>query len=477
MVQSLLISKAELEEIPLDSRARIELSLLVPDDVRDKSILHIIQNTTSYWNSDISAEITGAPNTYDVGAPKFATIKTYHDNQNQVGFESKLYDDDSATSVNMTITLSGGVGTHTTDYGTWTIDNQRVCEAATTKIKAATCYDVKFTPDVAAINNIENKIVKLDLVTSISGSTTETDTLSYIISDENIQIDLDASNSNIIDASTTYTASNIDATLTSTKESSDTFSVEVKETEDNAGTYSAVNSTKVGPNMTAGYSAGEYSLTLGKWYFAEADNASPVSLSGYTTVKRKITFIPDASAVNGLNAGDVRYATITVSTMRSSIVVKTETFTVAIYGAMLPVFKISAVTDSVIEGGTAQFKITTDSDPGTTSHAVTFTPKNTKGSFLKTADLDASKSISNLTFTPDQQQNPTSWTSNTIDLELRTNNNTDEDHGIIAIKLDRPSGSISSATFTTDPNSVATIAVKDQTVPVITFEKCTWNKC
>ena len=312
----------------------------------------------------------------------------------------KLYDG-SATSTDVTLTESGGVWTHITllmALGLLII--KEFCEAATSKIKAANCYDVKFEPDVAAINNIENKIVKLDLVTSISGSATESDTISYIIVGEDIQIALDANNSNIIDASTTYTASNIDATLTSTKQSGDTFSVEVKETEDNAGTYSAVNSTKVGPNMTAGYSAGEYSLTLGKWYFAEDDNANPVSLSSYTTVGRKITFIPDATAVNGLSAGDVRYATITVSTMRSSNVIKTETFTVAIYGAMLPVFKISAVTDSINEGGTAQFKITTDSDPGTTTHAVTYTPTNTKGSFLKSADLNTSKSISNLTFTP-----------------------------------------------------------------------------
>ena len=56
-----------------------------------------------------------------------------------------------------------------------------------------------------------------------------------------------------------------------------------------------------------------------------------------------------------------------------------------------------------------------------------------------------------------------------MSLELRANNSTDEDNGIISIKLDRPSGSISSATFTTDPNSVASVAVKDLTVPVITF--------
>ncbi len=457
-----------IDAIPPSSRIMVELNKEVPTNVTNTTILHFVHNTATTWNSNSTTSITGNPNTYDVGVPKYATIKTYHSTLSDLSFKSKLYNG-SRTSEDVTLSETSGEWTHTTTYGTWTIDNQRACGESILGVNDANCYDVKFEPNLTAINSIKNKVVKIDLETTISGSTTETDTLSYIIVDEDIQIAIDDNNSNIIDASTTYTASNINSTLTSTKESDDTFSVEVKETEDNAGTYSAVNSTKVGPNMVAGYSAGEYSLNLGKWYFAEADNANPVSHSDYTTVRRKITFIPDATAVNGLSAGDVRYATIAVSTMRSSNVINTETFTVAIYGATLPVFKVSAVTDSVNEGGTAQFKITTDSDPGTTTHAVTFTPTNTKGSFLKAADLNTSKSISNLTFTPDQQQNTTSWTSNTIDLELRADNSTDEDHGIISIKLDRPSGSISSATFTTDPNSVATVAVKDQSVPVISF--------
>ena len=192
-----------------------------------------------------------------------------------------------------------------------------------------------------------------------------------------------------------------------------------------------------------------------------------------TIVSRKITFIPDATAINGLSAGDVRYATITIKTMRNATEVDSETFSVAIYTAMHPVFSIEAVTDSVNEAGTAQFKATTTSDPGTGSHSAMFTATNIKGSYLKTADLNTSKPVS-LTFTADQQQNPTSWTSNTFDLALRADNSTDEENGDnCTVSLDRATGDISSATFTTDPNSVASVAVKDLTVPVITFTDAT----
>ena len=149
----------------------------------------------------------------------------------ELGFESKLYDG-SATSADVTLTESGGVWTHTTAYGTWTIDNKTECEAATAKIRAANCYDVKFDPNLTAINDLKGKIVRLELVSSISGgSITESDTISYTIIGEGIEIALDTNNSNIIDASTTYTASNINGTLTTTKQSGDTFMVEVKETD------------------------------------------------------------------------------------------------------------------------------------------------------------------------------------------------------------------------------------------------------
>ena len=56
--------------------------------------------------------------------------------QTELVFKSKLYDG-SATSTDMTLSPTSGEWTHDTTYGTWTINNQRVCEAATAKIRAA----------------------------------------------------------------------------------------------------------------------------------------------------------------------------------------------------------------------------------------------------------------------------------------------------------------------------------------------------
>ena len=53
------ISSANLDNIPLDSKARIELNLSMPDGVTNKSTLHIFHNTASYWNSDKFSIIDG----------------------------------------------------------------------------------------------------------------------------------------------------------------------------------------------------------------------------------------------------------------------------------------------------------------------------------------------------------------------------------------------------------------------------------
>ena len=59
--------------------------------------------------------------------------------------------------------------------------------------------------------------------------------------------------------------------------------------------------------------------------------------------------------------------------------IETDTLT---YLLNIPTFSISAVSDSVNEGGMAQFKVTSDVNPGTDSYSVRFAPTNTVGDYL-----------------------------------------------------------------------------------------------
>ena len=76
------ITSAQLAVVPLDSRARFELDRTVPDGVTEKSTLHLIHNTASYWNGDKSSIITANADDTDISTTKTATIKSYHGTPN-----------------------------------------------------------------------------------------------------------------------------------------------------------------------------------------------------------------------------------------------------------------------------------------------------------------------------------------------------------------------------------------------------------
>ena len=266
----------------------------------------------------------------------------------------------------------------------------------------------------------------------------------------------------------------MDGTVTVTRQSGDTIVAEVKETNDNAGAEDPGNGPLDDSSFTDFNNAKVYGtdLMLGKWYFEDSD-ATTTNIPGHTErsiVTRNFKFVPDNSAIGNLTDGEVRYSTITVKVMRSSNVISTESYTVSIYKAEKPVFRIFATDNSksINEGGTITLNVVADADPGTTAVPIKYVPTNSKGLFLTTGDHNAEKDDS-VTFTPDSGSSPPTW-SGTFDFDLRNDNENDETDGIIVIKLKEPDASISSANYVTDPNNVAIVEVKDLTVPRITFE-------
>ena len=69
------MTSAELSEIPLDSKARIQLDVTIPDGVTNNSILHLIHNTATYWDSDKSSSLSEKPSDSGIGNIKEGEIK------------------------------------------------------------------------------------------------------------------------------------------------------------------------------------------------------------------------------------------------------------------------------------------------------------------------------------------------------------------------------------------------------------------
>ena len=185
-----ILDRAKLNEIPLGSRARIVTYMEVPTKKFNVTTLHLVPNTQAYWNSNSNTKtntITQQSNTYEVGTRKEGTIITHNDPVTDLVFKSKVYDN-STTAVEETLMdeevesdWTGMEKTHNTAYGKWIVGNLHDCGTVPQHMTQSKCYDVRFEPNLTAINQINGKIVKLDLETSI---TDEVDTISLIITSE-----------------------------------------------------------------------------------------------------------------------------------------------------------------------------------------------------------------------------------------------------------------------------------------------------
>ena len=165
------MNRPKLNAIPLGSRARIVANIEAPVGVFGKNIVHLVPNTQAFWNSPTEPKtntLTQKANTYEVGTRKEGTIIT-HQTVSDLVFKSKLYNN-STTAIEATLMdeevepdWSGMEKTHSTDYGKWIVGNLQNCGTLPQHMTQSKCYDVRFEPDLTAINQINGKIVKLDL--------------------------------------------------------------------------------------------------------------------------------------------------------------------------------------------------------------------------------------------------------------------------------------------------------------------------
>ena len=145
-----------------------------------------------------------------------------------------------------------------------------------------------------------------------------------------------------------------------------------------------------------------------------------------------------------------------------------------VYVLNIPTFSISAVSDSYDEdAGMAQFKVTSDINPGTSAYMVNFTPTEISGNFLD--DSDGESGIprqESLTFRAEQDGSGNTEYTATFDVDLRDLNELDEANGTIKVELDRVTSTVNNISFAVAkaPNNVAEVTIKDKNVPVITID-------
>ena len=383
----------------------------------------------------------------------------------------------------LNLNWSGNLWAADTTYGRWLVGNQ---ETINPSAAFYYCYDVRFQPNASVLNNIGTNAVKLELnlthntrTNANLGTESETDILSYFVlgTDSNLTLALDSNSSNqitVVDG--TASLADVTSTATGKKLELDEFDIAVTESTDNSGTLittTQTNSTTT--NMTAGFESLEYgtNLSLGSWYFAEDNSTTFLNETVLESIQRKILFKPNLAAIKALSANETRFSRITVSIKRKAATLTTQQFTVNMTRKIFPSFSITAVNSTIDEGGTAQFKISSDRNPGTTAITIPYTLTNSTGTYYTIPNDDAgnpqtsiSKSAS-VPFTPDGNV----W-SGTFQLSLRAKDNIDEPDGMISVVLTQTDASNTATKYvvsTVPSEDRAAVTIKDLTTPVITI--------
>ena len=438
------------------------------------------------WDSNSETSISESRTSSDINTNKEATIMSKYDTLSALSFKSK-HDDDIASSNPTEIALiqeeevaewSGLEWTALTPYGRWIVGNRRTCETLN-------CYDVRFVPN-SSNSEITGRNVELELeaIHTASGQTPEVfTTLSYIIEGEDVSISLNPNNSNVIRAtSSTTTIPDINLTMTAHKKPGDTYSFEFLEFQNDTSSSRLRDIASETSNSALGFMADVYgeNFVFGNWYFENTGTTTTDygTNTGFQIDSRRLVYRPNTNDIKQqLNVdGSVRELRVTINLQRGSNTISSTTYTIVIYKADLPNFTISDAT-AIDEGGTAQFTITADRDPGSSPVTISYTPTNTTGNHLKTTDDSGTPQPSKqsgrsrstpVTFSP-AQGSTTEWTA-TLEVETVANDN-DEPPRTITVVLDPVTGSIASAGYTAAlaPDNSATVTINDLSKPEISI--------
>ena len=480
-----IIESSDIANIPLDSRGRIELNLSIPDGIMEKSTLHLIHNTSTYWDSDKKSSLVERPTDTDIGTVKEATIKTYHNNLADLAFKSKLYDG-NATAVEAPLSpnQAGNEWTHLTAYGTWVVRNQTTCVAATAKIRRAACYEVRFEPSTTNsrvdLQAISNKTVKLDLEVAVG--TDETDILSYIVNGYDTTLDLTTPGSNQVFA-LTRAIDDVDGIATIHKKTNDDIKITTSEKTDIQGTPNVSEMKREDTDMHAEFLAKEYGhdLTYGSWFVEEVvdDNTvvDPVD-TGFHSVKPKFFFKPNIDAIINLPTQSVRTSTLTIETKSGTDTITTETITVTITRLDIPVLSIEAVNvnSTVDEGRRAMFRVRANEEPTEKTITINVTPTDTEADHIdpvavsNTGGSGASGVPRPIPLTFTDPSGTDTWISNTFEVILKAVDSFDTGRGTVTVVMDPITLDLNSEYgLAASPNNSAVVRIRDSMRPTITI--------
>ena len=465
-------------------RVRLYYRLKNPyTEFKDADIFYIRTNLKFDWRSTSTGKDSNQTINNDTFSEQYADLRIVASNDSDLNLKLKLTDGTNQptehvlTKAEKLSNWPGQEWYYKSPYGEWFVRSLENCTSE--YYKGFKCSTVFFKPDRAALDDVYGRNITMNIIATRSGGgTTDTESIQYDFRGHpETSFEWDNEGSETIVTGNQLEFNDIPgiATIFKLKESAYTFDA-IERLDQSTQLLGSVGGTS---ELIGDFSAKPIGLNFkyGKWFLEETftgveDSHDELFHSG----DLKFIFRPNTSAITSiLNTDENIISSLNFYIHQgddSTPKITTTTITVTIdRNAVKPILTITSKSNSIIEGNTAKFTITSNVDP-MQPFLVSYIPTNSKGDFLNSTTFPSGlPQFENLIF--NQAEGSDDWTDE-IEIDLRDADGIDADDGSITVTLNTATD-YAFYFAAAEPDNSVTIMVKDAEYPTLSFVENTYS--
>ena len=446
--------------------------------------LHYVRTNMLFdWRSTSTGEDSNRTNNSDTFSEQYADLKVSVPNESDFSLKLKLSDGTNQPTEHV-LTKSekrsdwaGQEWYYESPYGEWFVRSLADCDSE--YYMGFKCSTIFFKPNRTELNRVYGRNITMNLLaTTIVAGTTTTESIQYdFIGHPSTSFEFENEGSETIVTGNLLTFDDIKGTATifKLKESAFTFDAVERLNQSSQSFEQEVGSSESVSDFMA--SPIGVNFKYGKWYVE--DNFSGVEDPHddlFHSGDLKFLFRPDTTEINSiLNTDESIIYTLNFHIHAEDDTTQKITTTSIIVtidrSSVKPILSITSKTNSVVEGQTATFTITSNVNPMQPFY-VSYIPTNTSGDFLNTATFPSGlPQFENLTFS--QAEGSEDWTDE-IEIDLRETDGVDTEDGSITVTLNTTSD-YAFYFAAAEPDNSITINVKDAEYPTLNFAESSYT--
>ena len=450
---------------------------------KDANIFYIRTNMLFDWRSTSTAKDSNRTNNQDTFSEQYADLKVVASNDSDLNLKLKLTDglnnptEHILTKSEKRSDWAGQEWYYQSPYGEWFVRSLENCTSE--YYLGFKCSTVFFKPNRTALNRVYGKNISMNLIaTTSSGDTTTTEEIQYDFRGHpSTSFEFENEGSETIETGNQLTFDDIKGTVTifKLKESAYTFDA-VERLNQSSQSFEQV----VGPSESVSdFMASPIGVNFkyGKWFVE--DNFSGVEDPHdelFHSGDLKFVFKPDTTEISSiLNTDESIISTLNFHILQgddSTPKITTTSIIITIdRSSVKPILSITSKTNSVVEGQTATFTITSNVNPMQPFY-VSYIPTNSVGDFLNLSTFPSGlPQFENLTF--NQVEGSDDWTAE-IEIDLRETDGVDTEDGAISVTLNTASD-YAFYFAAAEPDNSVTVRVEDAEKPTLSFSESSYT--